>query len=66
MRVVECEYQYFLLTIKSLIPSDATLDKVLELTVTRKRKRHLRIFNRDKSKMLVISSFAQKNKKKGT
>lgn len=43
MHVVKCEYQYFLLKF-SLTLSDATLDKVLEPTATKKKKRRLLIF----------------------
>lgn len=73
MRVVECEYQYFLLTIKCLIPCDAILDKVLEPTATGKKgtgvsvssHRQKRLLHRAKSERLVIFSFCAAEETEG-
>lgn len=61
MRVVECEYQYFLLTIKSLIPSDATLDKVSELTATIASQS---FFKRPKKRLVIISFCAEEEQER--
>lgn len=75
--VVECEYQYFLLTIKCLIPPDAIRDKVLEPTATRGGKTRAAAYpypavvrgvsrRQQKEKSSLLFHFAQQRKTEGT